>query len=183
MDLLQQAQGQLSEFLAEFQAQCSFKPGNLIVFGASSSEIRGQKIGTASAMDVAGALFPLMQDWARKHGLYLAVQSCEHINRSLVVEEECMDVYGLEEVCVVPHVKAGGAFATCAFQSIPGAVMVESLLHQANGGIDIGGTLIGMHLRRVAVPVRTATQTIGKALISCAKTRPVLVGGERAHYC
>ena len=183
MELLEQAAIQLQDLLKEFQEHCAFKPGNLIVFGCSSSEILGQTIGTSSDMEAADVLLPLIQEWAGHHGLYLAVQGCEHINRCLVVEEECADIYGLEPVCVVPHLKAGGAFCTRAFHSTRGAVMVESLLHQAGGGVDVGCTLIGMHLKRVAVPVRTKVRQVGHASVVCAKTRPLLVGGERARYC
>ncbi len=182
MDWLEQAGSQMHEILREFQDLCSFRLGNLMVVGCSTSEIAGQTIGSSSNWEVAQVIFPILHEWARKQGLYLAVQGCEHINRCLVVEEECMGVYGLEPVCVVPHLKAGGAFCTYAFQNMPGAVMVESLLHQANGGMDIGNTLIGMHLRRVAVPVRLTQRRLGQAQVNCAKTRPLYVGGERARY-
>ncbi len=182
MDKLEQEAIRLKELLNEFGAISGFKPGNLIVFGVSSSEIAGKKIGTASNMDIAEAFVPVMREWADAAGLYIAVQGCEHINRSLAVDAECAEVYGLEPVCVVPHLKAGGAFATAAYNSFSGATMVESLLHQAHGGVDIGNTFIGMHLRRVVVPVRTGIRQIGAASVNCARTRPMLVGGERAHY-
>lgn len=113
-------------------------------------------------------------------GIYLAAQCCEHLNRSLVIEKECMDKYFLEEVSAVPMPKAGGSFATNAYRTFREPVLVESI--SAHAGIDIGGTLIGMHLKRVCVPVRLSVKKIGEAPIICAKTRPRLIGGERAVY-
>ncbi len=173
----------LQSVLDELMGAAAFAPGNLIVFGCSSSEIAGQKIGTASSMDIAAALFSVMLQWAQQNRLHIAVQGCEHLNRSLAVTAECAKEYGLEQVCVVPHLHAGGAFCTTAYQTLPNAMMVESLLGRAHGGVDIGNTFIGMHMRRVVVPVRTQVRQIGAAAVNCARTRPMLVGGERAHYC
>lgn len=51
-----------------------------------------------------------------------------------------------------------------------------------DAGIDIGGTLIGMHIHPVVVPVRISMDRIGEASIICARRRPKYVGGQRAIY-
>ena len=112
--------------------------------------------------------------------MYLAAQCCEHLNRALIIERACAERYGLEPVCVVPQPKAGGSFATATWQGAADPVAVEHL--RAHAGIDIGGTLIGMHLRDVAVPVRLKTDHIGSAVLLAARTRPKFIGGERAKY-
>lgn len=154
--------------------------GDIFVVGCSSSEVCGEKIGTGSNFEVGKAVFDGIYEVLSQKGIYLAAQCCEHLNRSVVIERECMKAYRLEEVSAVPQPKAGGSFATNAYNSFSDPVLVESI--QANCGIDIGGTLIGMHLKRVAVPVRLSIRKVGEAPIICAKTRPRLIGGERAVY-
>ncbi|HHY08476.1 MAG TPA: TIGR01440 family protein [Corynebacteriales bacterium] len=156
------------------------KPGMIVVVGCSTSEVMGQKIGSASNMDVAEAIMAGLLQCAHKYDLYLAIQCCEHLNRALVVEKECKDLYGLEEVTVIPHQDAGGALATVAMKQFQAPVVVESI--SAHAGMDIGDTLIGMHLKRVAVPVRLDIGTIGHAHLTFARTRPKLIGGARAKY-
>ena len=172
----------LKTALAEFQTAARFRPDDLIVFGCSSSEIAGLRIGSATNMEAARALLPVMQEWGERNGLYLAVQCCEHLNRSLVVEAGCAGAYDLEEVNVIPHEKGGGALAAAAMELFTEPLVVESLLHKAHGGVDIGNTFIGMHLRRVAVCVRLDISRIGEATINCVRTRPVLIGGDRAKH-
>ena len=116
----------------------------------------------------------------KEKGIWLCAQCCEHLNRALIVERACTEKYGYEQVCVVPKPKAGGSFATEAFYGFEDPVAVEHI--KAHAGIDIGGTLIGMHLRDVAVPVRLSVSKIGMANIICARTRPKYIGGERAAY-
>lgn len=156
------------------------KKGSLVVIGCSTSEVCGEKIGTFSNEDIAKALFDGLYKTAKEKEIYLAVQCCEHLNRCLVIEEDYALKYNLEQVNAVPRPKAGGALATVAYNNFEKAVLVENV--KADAGIDIGGTLIGMHLKKVAVPVRLNTKTIGKANIICARTRPKFVGGERAIY-
>jgi uncharacterized protein (TIGR01440 family) len=84
-------------------------------------------------------------------------------------------------VNVVPHEKAGGALSAVAMERFQKPVVVEKI--QAHAGIDIGDTFIGMHLRPVAVPVRLSVKCIGQAHLTLARTRPRLIGGERARYC
>ena len=154
--------------------------GDLLVIGCSSSEIVGEKIGKGSSLDAAKAVYNAMAPILAEKGIYLAAQCCEHLNRALIVERAYAEAHGLEPVSVRPMPKAGGSFATTAYENFKSPVAVESV--SANAGIDIGGTLIGMHLRRVAVPVRLSVKTIGMANILCARTRPKYIGGSRAVY-
>ena len=154
--------------------------GDIFVVGCSSSEIRGGRIGHDSSMEVAAAVLAGVLPPLQEQGVYLAAQCCEHLNRALIVEEEAAEKYGLEMVNVVPQLKAGGSFATAAYAGFEHPTAVERI--QAHAGIDIGDTFIGMHLRPVAVPVRTSIRAIGGAHVTCARTRLKYIGGERAHY-
>ena len=156
------------------------REGDILVVGCSSSEVLGRKIGSNSSPEVANAIFDELYAAARQHGLYLAAQCCEHLNRAVIVEAAAAEKYGLEPVNVVPQPKAGGSFATAAYAAFEHPVAVEHIAGHA--GIDIGDTLIGMHLRHVAVPVRTPVCRIGEAHVVCARTRPKFIGGGRAHY-
>lgn len=165
---------------AELAEAAKLKKGDIFVVGCSSSEVCGEKIGTGSNFEVGKAVFEGIYEVLSQKGIYLAAQCCEHLNRSVVIERECMEKYMLEEVAAVPQPKAGGSFATNAYRAFSDAVLVESI--RAHAGIDIGGTLIGMHLKSVCVPVRLSVRKIGEASIICAKTRPRLIGGERTVY-
>lgn len=156
------------------------RPGQILVLGCSTSEIQGKKIGSTGSTDVAAAVLDGIHDALKGSGIHLAVQCCEHLNRSLVVERDVQEKYGLTEVTVLPVPHAGGATAATALRRFADPVVVESI--QAHAGIDIGDTFIGMHLRPVAVPVRIAQKTVGEAHLSIARTRPKLVGGARAVY-
>ena len=153
---------------------------DIFVVGCSSSEVLGQKIGTNSSLDVAKALFEGIYPVIKENDLYLAVQCCEHLNRAVIIEKAAADKYGYEAVHVVPQPKAGGSFATTAYENFDCAVAVEKI--SATLGIDIGLTMIGMHLKSVAVPVRLEIKKIGNAPIVCARTRPKFIGGSRAAY-
>ncbi|HHP51236.1 MAG TPA: TIGR01440 family protein [Moorella mulderi] len=166
--------------LKELLEAAAMKPGQIVVVGCSTSEVVGKKIGSSPNLEVAQTIFQALYTLLQERGIFLAVQCCEHLNRALVVERECMERYNLEEVTVVPHPKAGGALATVAYYSFKDPVVVESL--QAHAGMDIGDTFIGMHLKRVAVPVRGSVKSIGEAHLTMARTRPKLIGGERARY-
>ena len=178
-EILAQAQAAIAELLS---AAVTLKPGDMMVVGCSTSEICGQMIGTGSSQEAAQAVMDALLPAARERGLYLCVQCCEHLNRSLVMERACMEAYDLQQVWVRPQLHAGGAMALEAMARFQDPVMVEDLRAKAAAGLDIGGTLIGMHLRRVAVPVRLSLNKIGEANILCAYTRPKLIGGERARY-
>ena len=164
--------------LEELVAKANVKPGNVVVVGCSTSEVLGNKIGTNSSPDTAGQIFKGLYDCAKEHGFYLAIQCCEHLNRAIIIERAA--VPGAEIVNVVPQPKAGGSLATAAYGNFSDPVAVETI--QADAGMDIGFTLIGMHLKKVAVPVRLENNHIGEAMIVAARTRPKFIGGIRAIY-
>ena len=166
--------------VSELVEVANLKAGDLLVIGCSSSEMVGEKIGTHSSVDAANALADAVLPILKEKGIYLAVQCCEHLNRALILESAVAEKYGYEAVNVVPQLKAGGSFATAVWQRMDAPVAVEHV--RAHAGIDIGGTLIGMHLREVAVPVRLSVKQIGEAPILCARTRPKFIGGCRAVY-
>ena len=164
----------------ELLAVAGLEQGGLFVVGCSSSEIVGGHIGHASSLEAAQAVFAGIYPLLRERGIWLAAQCCEHLNRALILERDCARQYGYDPVCVVPQPKAGGSFATTAWRSFADPVAVEHI--RAHAGLDIGGTLIGMHLRDVAVPVRLSLDHIGRAILLSARTRPKLIGGSRAVY-
>ena len=166
--------------VCELLEAAGLKRGDIFVVGCSSSEMIGEKIGNHSAFDAAKAVFEGIYPVLTEKGIYLAAQCCEHLNRALIIERECAEKYGYDEVLVKPQPKAGGSFATVVFGGLEDAVAVEHI--KAKAGIDIGGTLIGMHLSEVAVPVRLSLSKIGEANILCARTRPKYIGGPRAKY-
>ncbi|MGP1474960.1 MAG: TIGR01440 family protein [Treponema sp.] len=152
----------------------------IFVIGCSTSAIHGGIIGKDSNEDYGKAVFSAAYKLLHKNGIYLAAQCCEHLNRALVVEKECALLYGLEIVSAVPWIHGGGAFAAAAYRGMKSPVLAETV--RADAGIDIGGTLIGMHLKSVAVPFKFSQKEIGKAFVNGAWCRPKLIGGERARY-
>jgi uncharacterized protein (TIGR01440 family) len=175
-DITRQAQTAVTELLDA----AALAPGSIFVVGCSSSEVLGGHIGKNSSLEAAQAVFSGIYPVLQERGVYLAAQCCEHLNRALIIESACAERYGCEPVCVVPQPKAGGSFATTAWQTFTHPVAVEHI--RAHAGLDIGGTLIGMHLRDVAVPVRLSLDHIGAALLLSARTRPKFIGGSRAKY-
>ena len=162
----------------ELVDKARLKPGQIVIIGCSTSEIAGQRIGSQSNTEIGKAVFDELYDVFSKHGVGMAVQCCEHLNRAVIVESALVGVNTV--VNVVPSPEAGGAFATVAYGSFANPVALEAI--EADAGLDIGGTLIGMHLRRVAVPVRLNIRYIGEAVVIAARTRPPLIGGNRASY-
>lgn len=158
------------------------EPGRLVVIGCSTSEVLGQHIGSASSEEVAAAVMDGLLPVLKGAGLFVAVQGCEHINRALCVERETAERFGLSEVWVEPWLHAGGAFSLEAYKRFSDRVMVEDLKGLATLGIDIGGTMIGMHMRAVVVPIHAEQKRIGEATLIMAKSRPKYIGGPRAHY-
>lgn len=152
----------------------------ILVVGCSTSEVGGASIGTFSSPDLAEVVFGGIYQATQEAGVYLAAQCCEHLNRALILERAAAEKYGYEIVNVVPQPKAGGSFATAAYKAFEEPVAVEHI--RAHAGMDIGDTLIGMHLKDVAVPVRIRTGEIGDAHVVCARTRAKFIGGERAIY-
>lgn len=172
--------GQARQAVTELLERARLEPGDIFVVGCSSSEVGGHRIGSDSSPEVAQAILDDIYPILKEKGIYLAAQCCEHLNRAIVLEKEAARTYGLAPVNVVPQPKAGGSFAAAAYKAFSHPVMVEHV--KAAAGIDIGGTLIGMHLREVAVPTRLSIKQIGEANIICARTRPKFIGGQRAHY-
>ncbi|WP_053361071.1 TIGR01440 family protein [Bacillus sp. FJAT-27251] len=175
-----QWENELSSILDEFRNQVNVSSKQLLVVGCSTSEVIGEKIGTAGSEEVAALIFRQLRKLREETGVQLAFQCCEHLNRALVVERQTAEGRNLEEVSVIPVRKAGGAMATYAYNHMEDPAVVEFV--KADAGIDIGSTLIGMHLKHVAVPVRVAQKTLGQAYVTLAMTRPKLIGGTRAVY-
>lgn len=169
---------QAKQAAEEIMDAAALKKGDILVVGCSSSEVAGGVIGHDSSVETAEQVFGGIYEATQKRGVYLAAQCCEHLNRAICVERAA--VPGAEIVCVVPQPKAGGSFATTAYRTFADPVMLEEI--KADAGLDIGGTLIGMHLKRVAVPVRLSLDHIGSAILLAARTRPKYIGGERARY-
>ena len=166
--------------VAELATTPKLQEGKLLVVGCSTSEVRGGYIGKDSSLDVAEELFRALSKVQKEFGLDVAIQCCEHLNRSLVMERHAAKVRGYEEVNVVPVQHAGGSMATTAYATWLDPVVVEHV--KADAGIDIGDTFIGMHLKHVAVPVRLSIKEIGAAHVTAARVRPKFVGGDRAQY-
>jgi len=175
-----EACGQLREAVDFLAERAGLKPGALMVLGCSSSEVSGGKIGKASNPEVGDMLAREFREACIAHGLHVAVQCCEHLNRALVMERAQAERRGLEIVAAVPHPNAGGSCGAAMYRQLEEPVLVSAV--QADAGIDVGDTLIGMHLRPVAVPVRAPFQNVGKAHLVMAFSRPKLIGGERAQY-
>ena len=171
---------QAARAVGELLEQANLGEGSILVIGCSSSEVVGEKIGHGSSVEAAEAIYEAIAPVLSERGIYLAAQCCEHLNRAIIIEAACAEKYGYEPVCVVPQPKAGGSFATAAWKHFANPVAVEAI--KADAGMDIGGTLIGMHLKCVAVPVRLSMSKIGEAILLCARTRPKVIGGSRAHY-
>lgn len=166
--------------LEELTERANLRAGDLLVVGCSSSEICGGVIGHASSPETGKVVAETILAFCEERGIYLAAQCCEHLNRALIVETTAAEKFGYDEVCVIPQPKAGGSFATAVYQTMKQPVAVEHI--RAKAGLDIGGTMIGMHLKEVAVPLRLQVKAIGNASVAAARTRPKLIGGIRAHY-
>lgn len=171
---------QIDQALSELRTHPNFSRCRLLVIGCSTSEVIGKHIGTSGTTEVAETIFRAVTAFAEECGIAVAFQCCEHLNRALVVEASVMERYGYEEVAVVPALSAGGALAAYAYSHFENGVVVERIA--ADAGIDMGDTLIGMHLKPVAVPVRSQVKQIGKAHLTMAVTRPKYIGGPRAIY-
>ena len=175
LDELRQQAAQAAVLLCE---KAKLRAGQIVVVGCSTSEICGSRIGSDSRPEVANTVFDAIHQELRARGIYLAAQCCEHLNRAIIIERAA--VPDADIVNVVPQPKAGGSFATAAYHAFSDPVAVESI--RADAGLDIGGTLIGMHLKQVAVPLRLGMDHIGSAIVLAARTRPKFIGGVRAVY-
>ena len=170
----------LEAVVAEWINNDYLEATGLFVIGCSTSEVAGKHIGTSGSEDIAAILFKGMKKLAQNKQVHLAFQCCEHLNRAIVMEKQAAKTYGYDEVTVVPVPTAGGSMASYAYKNMAHPVVVESI--QADAGIDIGETMIGMHLKHVAVPLRFDQRFIGDARVTAARSRPKLIGGERATY-
>lgn len=180
INTIEKIKSDVTNVLSELLEKADLTEGDVFVLGCSSSEICGKHIGTSSSAEAAKAVYDVLLPELNSRGVYLAAQCCEHLNRALVVERDVAKMQGLDIVNVVPHAHAGGASATLAYSLFDDPVVVENV--RASAGMDIGGTLIGMHLKATAVPVKTEVRAIGEAIVICARTRPKFIGGERAIY-
>ncbi len=178
--LLSEIENQLTSVLKDLSGHIYFPRTRLMIVGCSTSEVAGSRIGTSGSMEVAAAIYGPVMKFAEDHGLKVAFQCCEHLNRALVVDRETQEHYNLVEVAAIPVREAGGAAAAYAYRHMKEAVLVETL--KADAGIDLGDTFIGMHLKDVVIPIRPAEKNVGKAHVSMAVTRPKLIGGPRAKY-
>ena len=178
--MLEEIKEQTREIVTELLETARMEPEQILVVGCSSSEIASYRIGSHSSEEIGQAVFDVIYEETSARGIYLAAQCCEHLNRALILESAAAKLYGYEPVNVVPQLKAGGSFATAAYKGFEHPVAVEHI--RAHAGIDIGDPFIGMHLRSVAVPVRTARKEIGGAHVTCARTRLKFIGGSRACY-
>lgn len=162
----------------EIIEKAGLKTGDILVVGCSTSEVIGDTIGTNSSPETAEYIYKGVADAAEEAGVYVAAQCCEHLNRAIIAEAEAAP--GVEQVNVLPQPKAGGSFATAAYKYMKRPVALEEI--RADAGLDIGFTMIGMHIKKVAVPVRLKNNVIGKATVLAARSRPKFIGGERAVY-
>lgn len=168
----------LAKAATELIEKAKLKTGDIVAIGCSTSEVMGERIGTSSVAELGEAIYRTLAQVFADKGIYIAAQCCEHLNRALIVERRAVpNAY----ICnVVPQPKAGGSFATAAYAAMCDPVVVENIV--ADAGMDIGDTLIGMHVRPVVVPLRLSVKSIGDAHLTCARSRAKFIGGERAHY-
>lgn len=176
--MFEQIKDEARNAITELCETAKLKAGAILIVGCSSSEIAGHKIGSDSNLELAQAVFEIIYEVLNSKGIYLAAQCCEHLNRAIIIEKDA--IKDSEIVNAVPQPKAGGSFATTAYRTFKNPVAVEKI--KADAGLDIGGTLIGMHLKEVAVPVKLSTPHIGQAIVIAARTRPKFIGGIRAVY-
>ena len=185
--LLNDIKKQTKAVIEELLENCSegfykLHPGDILIIGCSTSKVTGCNMGSNSSEEIAEAIMDTVLPYVREKGLYLACQCCEHLNRAIVVERECMGKYDFTQVSVRPVLHAGGAWSVQATKKFKDPVIVEDIRAKARAGIDIGGVFIGMHLKPVVVPIHNENKLIGCANITMARTRPKLIGGERAQY-
>lgn len=178
IDSLEKIKQEAAAIAAELVEKSGLKKGQIVVIGCSSSEVTGHNMGSWSTPDIGQAIFDGLYSVFKPMGIYMAAQCCEHLNRAIIIERAASSPF--EQVNVLPQPKAGGSFATAAYKTFEDAVAIEEV--KADAGIDIGGTLIGMHLKKVAVPVKLEHNHLGQAIVLAARTRLKYIGGERAHY-
>ncbi|MFD1362023.1 TIGR01440 family protein [Lentibacillus salinarum] len=180
LDLKQQVGEDMKAIIHEWLASGHLRAGDVFVVGCSTSEVVGERIGTSGSEEIAAVLFEALASLQAEAGVAVAFQCCEHLNRALVVDKATQNKHNLEEVSAIPVPEAGGSMASYAYKQMENPAVVETI--RADSGIDIGDTMIGMHLQPVAVPLRFEQRMIGNARVTAARTRPKLIGGKRAVY-
>ncbi len=175
---IEKIKAELTSAAEELLKKGGLKKGSIVVIGCSSSEIIGSTMGTNSVPELGETVYKTLEGVFKKRGIFIAAQCCEHLNRAIIIEREASGQN--EIVCAVPKPKAGGSFATAAWKNMNDPVTLESI--KADAGLDIGGVIIGMHLKAVAVPAKLSVKKVGEALLLGATTRPKFIGGERAEY-
>ena len=180
--LLEQIRQEAATAARQLAEAARLHKGQIVVIGCSTSEVVGHQVGSWSTPEAANAIFRGLDSVFTPMGVYMAAQCCEHLNRALIVERAAAEKFGLDEVNVIPQPKAGGSFGTTAYKRFEEPVAVESIKQSASAGMDVGNTLIGMHIKPVVVPLRIETKKIGEAPLVCARRRPKFVGGSRAVY-
>ena len=180
--LLEQIRQEAAAAARQLAEAARLHKGQIVVIGCSTSEVVGHQVGSWSTPQIAQAIFDGLNSVFAPMGVYIAAQCCEHLNRALIVERAAAEKFGLDEVNVIPQPKAGGSFGTTAYKRFEEPVAVESVKQSASAGMDVGNTLIGMHIKPVVVPLRIETKKIGEAPLVCARRRPKFVGGSRAVY-
>lgn len=178
-ELAEKIKQEAAEAAEELTETAGLKPGSIVVIGCSTSEVLGKNMGTWSVPEAGQAVYEGLSSVFDRKGIFIAAQCCEHLNRAVVIERSALPLHA-EPVNAVPQPKAGGSFAAACFRAFKDPVVLEEI--KADAGMDIGGTLIGMHLKRVAVPVKLTRRTVGEAILICARTRPKYIGGERTVY-
>lgn len=178
MEFIENVTARLEKLAEELIEKANLTTNDIVVVGCSSSEILGDNMGTNSSPELGEKVFLALNKVFKEKGIFIAAQCCEHLNRAIIVERDAVPFS--EYVNVVPVPKAGGSFATAAYKYMENPVAVENI--KADAGLDIGGVLIGMHLKNVAVPVKLSEKTVGNAIILAARTRPKFIGGVRANY-
>lgn len=179
-EFLEQLEKEVKSAWCELIDLAALKATDLVVLGCSSSEIIGKSIGQDSSLIVGHTVIKATHEVLDPLGINLATQCCEHLNRALIVERTLAEGLKLQQVFVVPAQDAGGSAAVAAYAQAKDPVLVSAI--EADAGLDIGDTFIGMHVRHVQIPQRLTTGTIGRAHLSALKSRLPRIGGERAKY-
>ena len=176
----QMIRAQVTRAILDLAKAGNLQPGAQLVIGCSTSEIAGGQIGKASAPEIGEWVAAAVLSVCRQKELIPIFQCCEHLNRSLVMPLFAAKESRYVRVNAIPQPKAGGSVPAAAWKLLDDPCLVMNV--QADAGLDIGDTLIGMHLRPVAVPYRGEIKNIGHANLVCAYSRLPYVGGERAVY-
>ena len=177
---LKQIEKDAKRVTLELLQAAKLDPKDAVVIGGSTSEIVGEHLGSNTNLEVAKAVVKTIVNVLKEKDIYPVIQSCEHINRALVVEREYAKLHNLEPVNVIPVETAGGGFSTAAMEILDDPVVVERV--GVDAGIDIGDVFIGMHIKNVGVVVRSDIKQIGKAHLSMIRTRLKLIGGDRSKH-